>query len=726
MHRSIVPKGQFGCRGGGRRRRSLNAPRVRLLAAMTAVSLAGLATFVIAPAGATLPGSSFNTTNGDLTDLALHDWNPAGNPVGNVGPLDTITCPSVAPGAGTNCGLDRTNSSLDDSFAQGPKEDDPAPAVGTGSIPPNKDDLSRFYINQEKAGGDDFLYLAWERTNTLGSAHMDFEFNQSSTASANGVTKVRTAGDLLITFDFGGSGVPSLRLGKWTTTGPSSQCEAANSTPCWSTLQDLGTFADASVNNKNVTDNNAPGNPRTLAGSVSSNGTISSTFGEAGINLTDAGVFPPNVCAHFGAASLKSRSSGQSFTSTLKDLIAPIPVDISNCGGLAVQKYIDINENGSQDTGERALTGSGGNVVDNDLANWSFSITGPNSFACTGTTDASGVLTNCLKADNTAADLAALPAGTYSVTENANAGRTIGNNASPFFNTDPGPTPATPPVSTDASVTIDATTTVDFGNSCYATANFSVTGVPTGQAGLFVRYSVNNSQTTKDINLTQNGSTWTGSDGGLRSGDVIHWSFGINNDATHLVAGPDFTLNGYPSCAGTGTRAFPLTAVTALKYKDANADGDQDPLDNGIAGFSFQLRQGTTVVATASSTGGGGISFPDIAPGSYTIREVDVPTGWQQTDPSGGGDLSVTVNLGDASVDAGKFGNTPLSAIDVTFRSLAKLPGTNTDATHAASISCTDANGDDVGSSLNDNTQTTEDLLLSQTAVTCVVAFVDP
>ena len=39
--------------------------------------------------------------------------------------------------------------------------------------------------------------------------------------------------------------------------------------------------------------------------------------------------------------------------------------------------------------------------------------------------------------------LAALPAGSYTVTENANAGKTIGSNSSAFFNTDPGPTPKT-------------------------------------------------------------------------------------------------------------------------------------------------------------------------------------------------------------------------------------------------------------------------------------------
>ena len=317
----------------------------RSIGVVTAVIAASLALLAAAAGAAPLAGSTFDAANGTLTDTVDHDWNPAGQPAGNVGPIETITCPSTAPGAGTNCGLDRTNSSLDDSFTQGPKEDDEAPVVGTGSIPPNKDDLSRFYVNQEKAGGKDFLYLAWERTNTLGSAHMDFEFNQSSTASANGVTKVRTAGDVLITFDFGGSGVPVLSLSRWVTTGAASQCEASNSVPCWGDLAPLGAFANAAVNSTNVVDNNPPNAPRTLAGSVSSNGSVSSTFGEAAINLTDAQVFPANRCFNLGAAMLKSRSSGQSFTSSLKDFIAPIPVHITNCGQVIIRKVTDPASN---------------------------------------------------------------------------------------------------------------------------------------------------------------------------------------------------------------------------------------------------------------------------------------------------------------------------------------------------------------------------------------------
>jgi hypothetical protein len=285
---------------------------------------------LVASAGAILSGgSTFESGDGNLVvdNAGKADWNS---------PLETINCSSSV-----NCGLDLVNSQADNALGQGAKEDDPAPSVVTGSIPPSKDDLSRFYVNKQRINGNDYLYLAWERSNLLGSAHMDFEFNQSSTASANGVTPVRTVGDMLIDFDFGGSGVPVLALHRWVNSGnPATVCESSNTLPCWNKAISLGGFSEGAVNSADVVDTNGPNAPRTLAGNTK-NG-VNSTFGEAGINLTGAGVFSQGTCQHFGAAYLKSRSSGNSFTSELKDFIAPIPVNISNCGTVKIHKQDDL------------------------------------------------------------------------------------------------------------------------------------------------------------------------------------------------------------------------------------------------------------------------------------------------------------------------------------------------------------------------------------------------
>jgi hypothetical protein len=301
-------------------------------------------------------GSTFEDADGNLAvdTTGNNDWNA---------PIIPIACPAAAPGAGTNCGLDLVKNGSDDSLGQGSKEDDEAPTIVSGQIPPSKDDLSRLYFNLQTVGTGSnqklFLFLAWERSNLLGSAHMDFELNQDRTPSANGLTPVRTPGDLLIAFDFGGSGVPVLSLHSWIT-GTNGEtpadCEANNTLPCWKKGVDLtGTEAEAAVNSAPVTDTNQPGAPFTLAGNTK-NG-INSTFGEAGIDLTEANIFSSSVCEHFGAAWLKSRSSGNSFTSELKDFIAPIPIDISNCGNIIIRKITDPSPDPTTTTFAYSTTG---------------------------------------------------------------------------------------------------------------------------------------------------------------------------------------------------------------------------------------------------------------------------------------------------------------------------------------------------------------------------------
>jgi hypothetical protein len=54
-------------------------------------------------------------------------------------------------------------------------------------------------------------------------------------------------------------------------------------------------------------------------------------FGEAGIDLTNAGVFPPGACNSFGKVYAVSRSSGSSGSAQMKDLVGPGDFTIANC-----------------------------------------------------------------------------------------------------------------------------------------------------------------------------------------------------------------------------------------------------------------------------------------------------------------------------------------------------------------------------------------------------------
>jgi uncharacterized repeat protein (TIGR01451 family) len=325
--------------------------RRRRLVLLATVSTCGAAlTFAIA-AGATLTGgSTFESGDGNLVvnTPGLADWNA---------PLQPIICPPVAPGTGTDCGLDLVSSGSDNIYGGGVKEDNQNPALTTGQPTP-KDDLSRFYVNQQFAGGNNYLYLAWERPTTNGDAHVDFEFNQSSTV-VNG-TPTRTAGDLLVIYDFGGSGAPTLKESKWITT--SGACETSqDSPPCWGTATGFGSAAEAAVNTGSVFDANSP----PAAGTTLSQG---GEFGEAGINLTAANVFPAGTCEAFGSAFAKSRASS-STSAQLKDIISPISVHISNCPMSTVTKAVRDEGHNDTDSGSYAstATASPGDVIDYQL-----------------------------------------------------------------------------------------------------------------------------------------------------------------------------------------------------------------------------------------------------------------------------------------------------------------------------------------------------------------------
>jgi uncharacterized surface anchored protein len=195
--------------------------------------------------------------------------------------------------------------------------------VVDGSIPPNKSDLKFFGVYQEGGSSSGFLNLYWSRVqDPTGTTNMDFEFNQSTTISANGLTPVRTAGDLLIIYDLAQGGTrPVLSLRSWTGSawGPATDLTASNK-------------ATGSINTSPIPAGEADG-----LGAHSAR-----TFGEAQLALS--ALFPnPNVCKSFGSAYLKSRSS-DSFTAALKDFVPPEKVNISNCGSIRITKKDDAGD----------------------------------------------------------------------------------------------------------------------------------------------------------------------------------------------------------------------------------------------------------------------------------------------------------------------------------------------------------------------------------------------
>jgi hypothetical protein len=227
----------------------------------------------------------------------------------------------------------------DNSFAGGTKQDNDCASV-ISAKPPNKDDLRRIYLatttlTSGPNAGDVFLDLAWVRipqNTTSASAHIGFEFNQGETACAGGSGLVeRTAGDLLIVYDFeGGSADPVITLRKWVTSGT---CEVGSSSPpCWGPSTNLTTsgVAEAKVNvGTTVLDQLAPPGLASTTGTSVDQTLGDSEFGEAGINLTDAAGL--NQCSGFGKAFAVSRSSGNSAQAQMKDLVGPADFSLGEC-----------------------------------------------------------------------------------------------------------------------------------------------------------------------------------------------------------------------------------------------------------------------------------------------------------------------------------------------------------------------------------------------------------
>ena len=289
--------------------------RMRIVAAAAAGALVitGLA---VTPAQAAHPEVSLTGSNFEIdtnANLKVDDGPPS------------IDWASVTE----NRKADKLTGSGDDSFGGGSKEDTPVPKVVDGSIPPNKSDLLNFGTYLETVDVDpdpgtedfrDFLHMFWHRVQEpSGTTNMDFEFNQSDVISSNGVTPERTDGDLLIRYDLSQGGTnPQLFLSKW-----SGNAVSGN----WVDQGSLTASGDAtgSINTTAIPSAESDG-----LGNVSPR-----TFGEATVDFS--AIVGDDECVSFGSAYLKSRSS-DSFTSALKDFIAPAPTDFTNCAKVIVHK----------------------------------------------------------------------------------------------------------------------------------------------------------------------------------------------------------------------------------------------------------------------------------------------------------------------------------------------------------------------------------------------------
>ncbi|MFN2611653.1 MAG: SpaA isopeptide-forming pilin-related protein [Actinomycetota bacterium] len=272
----------------------------------------------------------------ETANTTTYDWDTIAA-TADVGPL-------VTP--------DLSDSQSDDAFSGGNKEEFPDKWAFDQHKSPGKDDLTRAYIAARFDSTDAFLWMAFERLGVqgVGDAHVDFELNKSSTTTVNSVGETipaRSDGDLLIKYDYPGGNKPVvIDVLVW-----DGQTDDPNTTQNEEAL--FGQWISQPIPpGAAVDDVNGPGTTITrpdLPGNYPSpdifgGGTVNEQrFGEVGIDL---GAILPNAlsCPGYSSFWTKSRASGESDVSQLKDLIAPTPIDLSTCGSITVLKEGDSAE----------------------------------------------------------------------------------------------------------------------------------------------------------------------------------------------------------------------------------------------------------------------------------------------------------------------------------------------------------------------------------------------
>ncbi len=356
---------------------STKPTRRRIRIAVTVATVAIVATIPTAPAGAdhaTSVSGVFESNDGNLavdhTGSTAVDWN-------------SFTDATTATAWNFEQFGDQTGNP-DSIFGGGVKQDRACPAIGTGSLGGggSKFDLKRIYLSHKEIGGEDYLFLAWVRvpqSSTTASAHVAFEFNTSDVdCSSTNTLKQRSAGDTLFVYDFeGGDAAPTIKVLRWLVSGVAplaATCEVASARPCWGDMKNLATSgADAKVNTASVgavLDQIA--NPDETLGVVE--------FGEAGINLADAGI--TDACDISGFVTGVSRSSGNSGTAQMKDRVGPGDFTLPQCvATTSIQSNITLRDSATivafAPGGDNGTAGDG-------IGDVTFTLYGPEDADCDG------------------------------------------------------------------------------------------------------------------------------------------------------------------------------------------------------------------------------------------------------------------------------------------------------------------------------------------------------
>jgi hypothetical protein len=621
--------------------------QVRALLLVTVVL--GLVFAYVLPAAASHPEVSLAGSNFEIdTDANLKVDDPAPS-------IDWAGVDEVRK-------ADTTSGPTDESFGQGTKEDTAVPTVVDGSIPPNKSDLKFFGLYQEGGTTSGFLNLYWSRVQEpQGTTNMDFEFNQKRAAAGqgNGVTPLRTVGDLLVIYDLAQGGTrPVLSIREWigSAWGPATDLTASGK-------------ATGSINTSPIPAADADG-----LGAHSAR-----TFGEAQLDLS--AIFDPTKCESFGSAYLKSRSS-DAFTAALKDFVPPQAITLSNCGSVKITKKDDAGSvlAGAEFTLYKDNAPVGGTRGAEDTIT---------TQTCTTGADGTCEILNVLK-------------GEYWVVETK--------------------TPANHDTAADQHLTVvaDEQVALTFVNprqpgSVKITKLDDATPTNPLAGAEFTLYEDNppTGGARGNEDLATNKTCTTDTDGTCTITGVLpgpYWVVETKTPANHDSAADQHvtvTANEQTSVSFVDPRHRGAILVTKTRKHAASGPGDHPQADVGF----------TVNGVTKTTDANGRVCFDGLLFGDYTVHEV-TPAGYK-----GEADKTVTVDSKAACAGdpyAGEtvsFSNTPLSNITVSFES--QVPGGTASTINCTGLTATPA--DDTPSAFDDISETFKDLAPGTYTCTVVV-----
>lgn len=97
---------------------------------------------------------------------------------------------------------------------------------------------------------------------------------------------------------------------------------------------------------------------------------------------------------------------------------------------------------------------------------------------------------------------------------------------------------------------------------------------------------------------------------------------------------------------------FKFGSISGMKFEDKNGNGRKDSGEDGLSGWTIQLKKLNGSTITTGTNTDGSYSFSDLGPGTYQVREVQQP-GWVQTTNN---PPNITMRSGTVSAN-NNFGN---------------------------------------------------------------------